>query len=479
MEHKTVISRKIGVKCVLVIAFFLIAYILSPVKPNARGGIAVSGSLYRHHFKMVPGESFSSPSVNIVVFNNYDEDINVRFLYNVPYGVQVDMEKQEVVIPANENIRFPVGLTLQEDVVPGEYEIGVSADVMPMEGEGISVAGSAQLRTKLTVFGEAARVRVNTKTNQGEAFAGQMHLFRKEDESLIPAGYSQTGTLNEVVIPGEYMVQVFWDGYEVGLKEFSAKDGDDKDLEVIVRTVFVDSFSVRLEEQSNDERVSYNESLGNIFPVLLANQGLDIKEVSTARVTYNVKNVHKPIEDASVILKVYHAKRLQDLDAYFNQEVDKEGEKELNKHLIDEIEVFSVPLLEVGSRSGRYSYSPPGGWESGSYRFSLDVYGKDGVNYTQGKDLKGHNWLVDIQITKSRLGLVIFILIVIAIVIGIILLVLRANKVDCGYCDGTGIMICEKCNGRGRVIMELDGKQRDVECKICFGEGVVDCLSCK
>ncbi len=41
------------------------------------------------------------------------------------------------------------------DLEPGKYEISVSAEIVPENGDGIAIGSSAQLRTNLTVFGEA------------------------------------------------------------------------------------------------------------------------------------------------------------------------------------------------------------------------------------------------------------------------------------------------------------------------------------
>ena len=45
---------------------------------QASGGFAVSGNFSSYHYKMVPGETVSTPDVYVIFFNNYAVDIDVE-----------------------------------------------------------------------------------------------------------------------------------------------------------------------------------------------------------------------------------------------------------------------------------------------------------------------------------------------------------------------------------------------------------------
>jgi len=293
-------------------------------------GLAISGSFYRHHFQMLPGESFATPDVYIVVFNHDTIDKRVRLTPTAPPGVEVQLDEFEFTIPTKSNRSLAVGVYVSEDTTPGEYYISIRVDVLPDEVSGISIVGAAEQRAMLTVFGEAGTVNITTVTPDGELFLSKMHLYQKLDGGLSPAGYSETGRFNSRLVPGEYMVQVFFGDDEVAKEEFALAAGEEKNITLVAQTVFILGFSAS---------PSYDSATGKI---------------SIARTVYTIKNIYRPLKDMRAILQV-----------------------SLNGSNLESIEIISVPALDLGNTGGRYDYAPSEGWAKGTYSFRLELFSQD------------------------------------------------------------------------------------------------------
>jgi len=356
-------------KLVLLLVLMVILTCVMVEKADASGGIAISGSFYRQHFRMVPGEIFDSPDVNIVVFNNFDSDINVQFNTTVPIGTKIDLGNSQIQIPANSSVKLPVKLVLADTVVPGSYIISISAEIVPDPDSGITIVSSAQIRSNLTIFGEAGSVKINTKTAEGHPFAGKINLFYKDIDKNQIVGYSQTGELSERIIPGKYFIQATWNNNEIASDSFELKVNEEKDISLQVQTVFIQDFTVN-------------------------SQDADEKNISSG-LTYVIKNIYAPIKDARLCLQVYYAKTQKD----FN--LSNKQEKDSNKtNLIEEIELLQLPVLEVGSQSGRGTYIPPDGWKNGIYKFRLVLYGKE--KYSETELVKTSSKDIDVAVHRSN-----------------------------------------------------------------------------
>lgn len=339
-----------------------------PTPVLAEGGIAISGSFYRQHFQLIPGESISNPDINIVVFNNYEETINVKLTTETPPGVTIDFTQAEFVIPPDSNITVMVGVSVGMEVVPGDYKILVSASVVPKPGSGIAIASAAELQADLTVFGEAGSVRITTETPDGEPFVAELHLSRKNEEQLSPAGFSASGILESRLVPGDYMVQGFYQDTKVATAEFSITANEHKDITLTAQTVFLYGFSV--------------------VPVYNENSG----ELSYANIVYTFTNIYVPLKDFKATL-----------------DISLDGEP------LETTVVITIPTLDVGETSGTYKYIPPQGWQLGSYMFTMSVfslgnlYGRSAEKIIENVSTVGFNWVLIVIIAAVALiGLFLF-----------------------------------------------------------------------
>jgi hypothetical protein len=316
----------------LLAALWVLALFLPtvPAQAQSEGGIAISGSFYRHHFQMIPGEKMKTPQSEIVVYNNYDRAIQVKITATAPQGVEVNQDGKILNLEANTNVSLPVLLNLGEEVVPGEYEIHLAADVIPNNIAGVTVVGSAEMRTKLTVFGESGVISVNTITPDQQPFYGQLYLYRREGEQLAPAFESTGDVLNERLVPGDYVLLEYYQGEVVAETQFTIVPNDDKKITLTARTIFVDGLSV--------------------VPVTAG----DSNQISSVRVDYTLRNIFEPTEPLTLVLVVSY-----------------------NGKLIEELEMVTIPGLDIGSQSSRFTYIPPQGWQGGRYEFEVRVLSKN------------------------------------------------------------------------------------------------------
>jgi hypothetical protein len=340
----------------------------SPTTVRAEGGIAISGSFYRQHFQLTPGESISNPDINIVVFNNYDETIDIKLSTETPPGVTIDFAQDEFTIAPHSNITIITGVSVGTEVIPGDYKILVSASVVPNAGTGITIASAAELQADLTVFGEAGSLTITTQTPDGEPFAAELHLFRKDGEQLSPAGFSSSGTLETRLVPGNYMVQGFYENTEVATSEFSITADEHREIKLIAQTVFLYGF--------------------NVVPVYNEENG----ELSYANIIYTFTNIHIPLKDFQATLDIT-----------------------LKGHTLETDTVINIPTLDVGETSGTYKYIPSPGWQTGTYTFVMSVfsqgylYGQSAEKTIENVITGSFNWTPVIIIAAiAAIGLVIF-----------------------------------------------------------------------
>jgi|GEM_PF-1644882 len=357
MGHPILVS---SIKLKLLIIIIIINYITlfqlyAPV--NAEGGIAISGSFNKYHYKTVAGETISTPDIDIIVHNNYNTPLKMTFAVEAPKDVSVDLEGKKVTIPSKSSRSFPVAVSVGKSVVPGIYEIGVSAEPIPDKKSGIAVLGGAQLRTKLSVFGEAGKVLINVIDPEGEPFVeSEIKLFKKDGNSLTSVAYGRGSKLEERIAVGEYITKVYYKGDEVGQSSFSVKKDEIKEITIQAKTIFVQGFSVT--PQYTDK---------------------NMKEISSVRVSYTLKNLYKPVDEAKVLLGVYYSpsNESKSLLSKLDFLTKKVYASSPDDSLLEEVEMATYPTLELGSQSGRYVYVPIDKWENGIYKFSITVLGKN------------------------------------------------------------------------------------------------------
>jgi len=379
--------RRLSILAPLTLVVIALLSFVLPMPVEAQG-IAISGSFYRHHFQLLPGESLSTPDIYVMVFNHYDKDIRVKLTPQTPPGIEILLAESEFSIPAGGQRKVELGVSISPKAVPGEYVIAISADVHPEGGEGIVITGAAEQQAKLSIFGEAGEVHISTITPDGEPFRAELHLYQKLEGQLSPCGYSDTGELETRLVPGDYMVQAFFQETEVAREEFSLRADEKKDITLVAQTVFILGFSVA---------PNYFEDSGKI---------------AFANIVYTIKNIYQPLKNVTTTLKVA-----------------------LNNELLEEAEIISTPMLNVGSTAGSYKYTPPQGWQSGTYTFRMELYSQDKL-YAQSpeKELK-----VSVPVPLARINwrLVGAIIGGLLIIVGIILAIRRRRKKEKGLLEGT------------------------------------------
>lgn len=320
---------------VMLLGLFLPAPVL------ADGGIAISGNFYRQDFRLFPGESLISPDIYVTAFNNSDTDMRIEMSTQVPPGVNLILSSVDFILPPGGQQRIEIGIELSPDAIPGKYEVGITADSYPETAEeGYILAGAAQQEADLTIFGEAGSVSIITLTNEGEPFTGIVRLYEQIESESNLCGFSNTGTLDMRLAPGDYVVECYLEDILVAEDSFSLAADEEKSVTLIARTAFVVGFS----------------AVPNYF--------VESKELAFANLEYTIKNIYQPLDDIEVVLKV-----------------NREGT------LVDEISVFSLSTLSTGNTAASYNnYIPPEGWESGDYGFIMELY-VQGELYNQSEEV--------------------------------------------------------------------------------------------
>ena len=347
---------RISVRATLVIILtgvILTSFVVPVVAAENHQGIAISGTFYRQHFRMLPGESLLTPDIYVVVFNRYeDEDIKVKLIPQAPSEVKLVFEESDFLIPAGGERKIKVGVDVGSQVVPGDYVLTITAEIQ-REGEGIVITGAAQQQAKLTVFGEAGEVHILTIMPDNKPFPAEIHLYQKEEGQLSPVGYSSTGELTIRLASGEYLIQAFFEDVEVAREEFTLRADEKKDVVLTAQTVFIQGFSV------------------------VANYSERKDEIVFANLVYSIKNIYQPLKNVKARLNVV-----------------------FNGAQSEKIEILSLLTLDVGSMDDSYKYIPNQPWQEGTYDFQIELFSGDKL-YAQSpeKELKvilpaGVNWLL-------------------------------------------------------------------------------------
>ncbi len=300
--------------------------------PNvqAEGGFGVSGTFAGYHYKLVPGEQIDSANIYATFVNNYSVPIDVQISYQAPPGVTFLIEQTLVTIPAGATIRVPVGIALPLDAVPGDYVVQVFAQVLPGSVEGITVIGSAGLNARLSIFGEAGRVTIRSLTTSGDVFRSTIELFRIEADGALFSVATRRDTLSDRVVVGDYVAKAYFEGRTIAEERFTVNNNDVLTIDLIARTVFVRSFNVE----------------PNFFE--------DRNILASTTVSYSLENVYETVNNIQLELVV-----------------------RLDGEIIDEVEMFLAPVLNVGRTEGRFTYIPRRGWQEGQYQISIRLFELD------------------------------------------------------------------------------------------------------
>ena len=305
----------------------------------AQGGFGVSGTFAGYHYKLIPGEQIDSENIYISFFNNYEIEIDVQVSYQAPQGVVFLVEQEIIRIPAGETVRLPIGIALSNDAVPGDYVVTVFAQVLPGDVEGITAVGSAGLNARLSIFGEAGRVTIRSLTTKGDPFRADLELFRVEDDGTLFSVAARETRLVDRVVVGNYIARAYYQGRVIAEESFRVNANDVLSIDLIARTVFVRSF--------------------NVDPVFFDNRNV----LASTTISYSLENVYETVNNIQLELVV-----------------------RLDGEVIDQVEMFLAPVLNVGRTEGRFTYIPRQGWREGTYEISIRLYELD-ARFTDGQFL--------------------------------------------------------------------------------------------
>jgi hypothetical protein len=345
----------------------------------ADGGFGVSGTFAGYHYKLVPGEQIDSENIYASFVNNYDVEIEIDIIQEAPDGVNFLIDESRYQIQPGEIIRVPIGISLDNSVIPGDYVVRIFAQVVPGQVEGITVVGSAGLNARLSVFGEAGRVTIRSRTTSGDPFNAVIELFRIEEDGRLFSVATKELELSDRVVVGDYVAKLYFDGRTIGEELFTVNNNDNLIIDLVARTVFVRNFTV--DPQFFQDR----NILSSVF------------------VTYSLENIYETINNIKLDLVVT-----------------------LDGEIIDEVEMFLAPVLNPGRTEGRYTFIPSQGWAAGIYEISISLYEVD-ERFADGQFLYDTTAPYQFEVPDSIIDGGINILAIALIVIGTLLIGLLAT----------------------------------------------------
>ena len=294
--------------------------------------IGISGNFSDQVYEIPQGGSVRGLDTKIVVFNGNPEDITVTMVDDAPPGVTIDLSPREFVIPAASG-QMPtyqevaVGVRVSADAPPMAYTITVTAHPSRVVQGGVVPLPAANVSAPLMVLGESATVVVDTVSPREEPVVSDIRLFRIVGSERYEYNYSQTGHLQTLVSPGRYEALAYVGGVELARDGFDVPVNQEVRRTLIVETIYFRSFQVLPATNTKTE------------------------ELGWVQIVYTITNVYQPVADAEVRLVVTR-----------------------NGEFLQELPILFLGLLEKGDIGVPYQYSPPGGWEDGTYGFKLQLY---------------------------------------------------------------------------------------------------------
>jgi len=331
----------------------------------AEGGFAISGNFYRQVLELPQGASFSSPDVSVVVFNNSERPVEVTMQAQAPDGVTLDVGEAEFTLEAGGEREMPVGITVAEDAVPGEYDVMVIAEAHHADDEGIQVAGASAQKAKLIITGDAGRLQVLCLSPSGDPVPAIVKLYRLEGTERHERAHSNTGEMDVRLTPGDYVVVALVGDEKLAEEPFSIGVNETKQIDLQARTVYVEGVGV--------------------VPTYASQGG----KISHARLVYTINNLSRAFPKTDIKLSVSY-----------------QGEP------VEEMVLSSYDPLEKGRMGSNYTYIPADGWRVGSYLFEVAVY-VEGTLYTSAEP-------VELLVQKGEAaggGLPTWLIVVVAVVV--------------------------------------------------------------
>jgi type 1 fimbria pilin len=304
------------------------------VPVNADGGIAMSGSFYQQAFEIPQGSEVGGPDVYVVVFNNGSEAIEVEMSTQAPDGVHIVLTQTAFTLEPSGYLQIPVSVEVDEDAVPGAYDINITAEAYKRDSVGIQLAGAAGQTASLTVLGESGTVSIQAASPDGSPITSNVRLYRVAQGKNHEVAYSETGFLEARVAPGSFYAVSYIGGINLAEEYFDVASGESKSITLSGATVYFEGFDIV---------ANYNES---------------DKKLAFVQIVYTVKNLYQRISEGQVILTV------------------KRGGV-----MLPEVVMATLSPLDTGRVGLNYNYIPSDSWAAGEYEFQL-ILKLDGKQYT-------------------------------------------------------------------------------------------------
>jgi len=367
------------------------------INSNAvEAGIGISGSFNELEIKMVPGETFDTEGVHIIIFNNYDVDVVVKIDVRLQdesrelvEGLTYLFDQGNITIPKNDYVKFPISFTVEPFMLPGSYTVSIGATLVQEFTPGIiAVPGLRQLAF-LEILGEAGDLSFDFVDAFGNAFDGRIEIFRVEETRLLSVATTDGSSITERLVPGTYRVQMKhkYDGNDfiVFEEDFELKSEDVLDETFVVQTVSLDSF---------------------IISPLLGDDGTLLNAI----LNYRIRNIYEEIDDVSISLEVLY-----------------KGER-IERFIIEE-----RSLLGLGLTSLRSNYVPPEGWQNGIYSFQISLFTLD-ENFELIELLVGEPKIINVTSMPTDALPILWVIIGASVLASIgvvmVILLLRSKKKD-------------------------------------------------
>ena len=180
----------------------------------------------------------------------------------------------------------------------------------------------------LKVTGEAAWVNVRVVSPSGAPVVAVVRLFKETQGTLHEFASSETGTLETKVSLGRYIVFAYISGEKLAEKSIDITAANErKEVILVVKTVYFANFG------------------------FVRNYYTETGKLAFVKVVYQISNLYQPMADVEIILKV-----------------------SLDGEALEEIPLLSLSELSLGDIGGSWEYTPPQGWEGGTYTFQGELY---------------------------------------------------------------------------------------------------------
>lgn len=329
------------------ILFFLSIALVLLTAPSVSSYIGVSGDFYAHTYRIPLGGSVSGST--ILIENPSNETIHVRMIYQiVPHTdfLRVSFSASEFFLPPGKSKLVYITLSALPNCPPGNYTVIVGGEEILKSGNESIAVPSGALKAKVVVTGASAVVLVRTLSVTGTPVPTHLIIL------ALPSGYqvkdSNTGIIRAVVAPGEYRVEAYLAGHLLNSTTFRVSANQNKNVTLVVRTVYFLAFDVAPAKNSRGE-------------------------IGYAYMVSTVRNLFKPLKDAKLILTVkYNGKPLEN------------------------VSVATIPVLPLNDTEFKYNYIPSNGWKAGTYTFQMKLY--------SGKILYAETNEVSLQVTPEMVG---------------------------------------------------------------------------